>query len=532
MIISIILAIAAAIIMCSTVILELKRDLMMFQQNSYRASRYRTWLSTSKDSTSLWRLTALVILFISLSTFAHPYATIFMSGVFGIACTTHLYGCKYKKPLAWTARATRIYSVACLLTAGIAVASWFICPSSATLAGKFTAVAIGLLAVYCASHIIIILANLILSPVEYAIGRHYYNDAAARLRSMPDLRIIGITGSYGKTSTKHYLYRILSEQFDTLMTPGSFNTTLGVVRTIREYLKPYNEIFIVEMGAKNIGDIKEICDLVHPTMGIITAVGPQHLESFKTIENVQATKFELADALPSDGVIIVNDDFPQIASREVSNCRCERYGIKTRAPWRATDIHYGPDGTDFRITGPDNFELSLHTRLMGEANVSDLLAAVVCAVQLGVNSSKIKAAVASIEPVEHRLSVKRTPGGVTILDDAFNSNPVGSRMALEVLGTMRNGKRIVITPGMIELGAEQYELNMQLGQTIADNVDIAIVVGKYNRDAIAEGIRSKNFPNDRLHLVDSFNEAQSLLVSIAAKGDTVLYENDLPDTFK
>ena len=136
--------------------------------------------------------------------------------------------------------------------------------------------------------------------------------------------MIGITGSYGKTSTKHYLNRILSEQFEVCMTPGSFNTTMGVIRTIREYLKPYDTVFICEMGAKQPGDIKEICDLVHPSVGIITAVGEQHLESFKTIENVQRTKFELIDSLPADGLAIVNDDFEWVANRKVSDVECVR----------------------------------------------------------------------------------------------------------------------------------------------------------------------------------------------------------------
>ena len=142
----------------------------------------------------------------------------------------------------------------------------------------------------------------LLSPVERHINRHYYRDAEHRLQAMPGLKVIGITGSYGKTSTKHYLETILSEHFDVLMTPGSYNTTMGVIRTVREYLKPYHEVFIVEMGAKQRGDIKEICDLVHPGIGIITAVGEQHLESFKSIENVQATKFELVDSLPAGGL--------------------------------------------------------------------------------------------------------------------------------------------------------------------------------------------------------------------------------------
>ena len=514
--------------MAATLTVELRRCLMMLQQNSYRPSRYRAWLASSGDSTSLWRLCGLVVFFIALSPFCKAAAADLLMSIFGATLIVVLARRKYKKPLVMTARASRILAVALLLCALVAVLATVLFP------GGVQAAVVALMGCYCLSHAIIIAANWLLKPVEALITRRYVDDARRRLASMPDLRVVGITGSYGKTSTKHYLHRILSEQFDTLMTPGSYNTTLGVVRTVRELLKPYNEVFICEMGAKNPGDIREICDIVKPTMGIITAVGPQHLETFKTLQRVQATKFELADAIPASGTVIVNNDFEMIASRPVDNCRCLRYAVTADAPWRAQSVVYGPEGTTFTVCGPDGYELPLRTRLMGEANVSDLLAAVVCAHAMGVSDLKIAAAVASIEPVEHRLSVKRTAGGVTILDDAFNSNPVGSRMALEVLGSMKGGKRIVITPGMVELGAEQYELNFELGKTIARNADVAIIVSQTNREALTEGIRAAGrMPEESLHVVDTFAEAQQrVLPTILAKGDTVLYENDLPDTFK
>ncbi len=513
--------------------LELKRDLMMFQQNSYRIDRYHRWLAASSDTTSIWRLAGLVVLFIALSTLSLPWVALTLAGIFAFICSRSLLTASYKKPLVWTARARRLYSCGLTVAALLCVATAFIF-SDGTAGKVLYSTSATLLGCYCGSHLVIAIAAVILSPVEKMINRSYCNDARRILAQMPGLKIIGITGSYGKTSTKHYLYRILSEQFDTLMTPGSYNTTLGVVRTVREHLKPYNEVFIVEMGAKAPGDIKEICDIVHPSMGIITAVGPQHLESFKTIDAVQATKFELADALPSDGLIIVNDDFTKIADRPVSNTRCERYAVNARtAGYRATDIRYTSQGTTFTVTGPSGWSLRLATQLMGECNVSDILAAVVAARTLGVPDTRIASAVAAIGPVEHRLSVKTTPGGITILDDAFNSNPVGSRMALEVLGAFTSGKRIIITPGMIELGAEQRQLNFEFGKTIAAHADVAIIVGKYNREAITDGIRADgSFPGDALHECDTFADAQKILASIAAKGDTVLYENDLPDTFK
>jgi UDP-N-acetylmuramoyl-tripeptide--D-alanyl-D-alanine ligase len=177
--------------------------------------------------------------------------------------------------------------------------------------------------------------------------------------------------------------------------------------------------------------------------------------------------------------------------------------------------------------------LELHTALVGECNVSNLLGAVIVALKLGVPAEKIKYAVSQIEQVEHRLSVRRIPGGLTIIDDAFNSNPSGSKMAVEVLGMMKDeGKRIIITPGMIELGARQVEANTQFGRYIAANADVAIVVGQYNRDAILAGIKDGKMDEANVYAVDSFKDAQITLHSIARAGDIVLYENDLPDTFK
>ncbi|WP_303633188.1 glutamate ligase domain-containing protein, partial [uncultured Muribaculum sp.] len=154
------------------------------------------------------------------------------------------------------------------------------------------------------------------------------------------------------------------------------------------------------------------------------------------------------------------------------------------------------------------------------------------ALYLKVPVDKIQYAISKIEQVEHRLNLKRTPGGITIIDDAFNSNPTGSKMALDVLAGMTKGKRIVITPGMIELGDKQHEYNAELGRHIAASTDVAIIVGEYNRDAILEGLKSADMPEEKVKVVDSFKEAQIVLGSIVKPGDTVLYENDLPDTFK
>lgn len=513
------------------VVMEFRRDLMMLQQNSYRNDRYNRWLSQSQDTTSTMRLVSGAVVLASLSTLSVPVVSLCLVAVTAAVNAIILGRRKYKKPLVMTNRARRLFTV----MFSLAMLIIGVCIVLAAL-DKIQSVFIPViaLAVFCFSHLFVFAANCILAPVEKYINRSYYQDAERILRSMPDLKVIGITGSYGKTSTKHYLNRILSEQFDVMMTPGSFNTTMGVIRTVREYLKPYNEIFIVEMGAKQPGDIKEICDLVHPSIGIVTAVGEQHLESFKTIENVQRTKFELIDSLPADGLAVVNDDFEYVANRAVGNVECLRYAVVNtdNAGYTATDIVYTPRGTEFVLLTPSGERYTFSTRLVGECNVSNLIAAVIVALYLKVPVDKIRYAVGQIEQVEHRLNMKRTAGGVTIIDDAFNSNPTGSKMALDVLAMMKPGKRIVVTPGMIELGDRQEELNREFGRKIAVSADVAIIVGQYNRDAIAEGVESVSGGSAMVYKVDSFKAAQALLATLLAPGDTVLYENDLPDTFK
>lgn len=529
--------IAIYIVCGAYMLLNFKHDIHMLQQNSYRIPRYWRYLSKG-DRMSSWRLVDVALLLLLYSTLLMPRLNELIVAFICLAKIILILRRKFKKPLVFTKRVWRIYGLTAFLAAGAVIAEAICFGNRADVLWQYSGVdltlgTILLLSIF--SWIVVILAVWLLSPVERHINDGFRKDASRILASMPDLKIIGITGSYGKTSTKHYLHRILSEEYDTLMTPGSYNTTMGVIRTIREYLKPYNQVFICEMGAKQLGDIKEICELVHPEIGIVTAVGPMHLETFGSIENVCKTKFELVDSLPSDGLAVVNNDFPASASRKIDNVNVVRYGASPNTKgcdfW-ASDITYGPEGTAFVVNGPNGFRLALQTKLVGECNISNLVAAVIVALRLEVPEEKIRYAVASIEQVEHRLNVKRTPGGITIIDDAFNSNPSGSRMAVDVLSGFREGRRIIVTPGMIELGEQQYELNKELGRHIATNVDKAVIVGEYNREALLEGLRAGGMKEEMIEVVGSFAESQLFLSGFMRAGDTVLYENDLPDSFK
>lgn len=504
-----------------------RHDLHMLQQNSYYNSRYMRFLRGSDEVTSLPRLVLLVALLFMMTTFGMLSWLPLIPAAILVAVAWLVRGreSRSKDPLKLTSRARTIYfttlALMFLLSVIVGIAS---------TVGDGLRVLVALLVL---SPLIMLLANLLLTPVE-AFKRHRYASIAREhLQSQPRTVVIGITGSYGKTSTKHFLTRILSEHYSTLMTPGGYNTTAGVEITIQNYLKPYHEYFVCEMGAKKGGDVKEICDIVSPRMGIITAVGEMHLETFGSIENVQRTKFELADALPDDGFLLVNNDFPMAANRVVTNVVCRHYSVRpgNDVDYWAEDISYSASGTDFIYCSRDGERIELHTRLVGESNISNLIASVAMARHLGVPADKIRFAMLQIEPVEHRLDIKSV-GGITMIDDAYNTNPIGARMALDVLGSMKGGKRIVVTSGMIELGDRQYELNRDLGEYIASHADVAIVIGEYNREAILDGIRAGGMAADAVYTVSTLQEAFAVRDTLLVAGDTWLLQPQLPDTFK
>lgn len=499
-------------------------DTQMFQQNSYRPRRWWRWAVSSRELASrsqLLSLSAAVVF-----AFTWHTAALLVYAAWAVVIAWAEFAMHYKIRLAYTMRIRRLLATRTLLTAAAITLTAIYAPGwtlsvamLATLQGWSVAV------------------NVVNSPIERAISRWYYNDARRILRSMPGLTIIGITGSFGKTSTKNFLYRVLSERYNVVMTPGNFNTTLGVVRTIREQLKPYHQIFIVEMGAKQRGDIREICELVHPSIGIVTSVGEMHLETFGSVENVARTKFELIESLPADGLGIVNID-SEAATTHLSAtktaCSCLTYAIDNpAADYRAVDISYAAQQTTFDVITPAERHDGYMTHILGSGNLLNITAALAVADRLGIDVEAQHTAVVQIRQIEHRLSM-RNSGGITILDDAYNSNPAGAKMALEVLGAFRTeGCRYVVTPGFVEMGHRQYANNRTLGrQMAASDCDAVFVVNEVNRRAICEGLADGGYPAERTHVVASFAEASAALAAIMRTGDVVLYENDLPDSFK
>jgi len=378
----------------------------------------------------------------------------------------------------------------------------------------------------------VLLANLANMPIEHAIRQHYINEAKEKLRSSPSLTVIGITGSYGKTSVKHFLHTLLRAKYNVLMTPGGANVPMSVVRTIREELTAAHEIFICEMGAKNMGDIKELCDIVRPGHGILTSIGPQHLETFGSLENVISTKFELADALPPDGILFANGDDENIATklREYPN-------VITYAPFENGSIYYAEDitadhrGTTFTFVTPQGEKEAFTARLIGRHNVVNLVGAAAAAHTLGVPLRALKGQMRKIAPVRHRLELLDKGNGLLVIDDAYNSNPTGAQAALDTLALFE-GTKILVTPGMIELGPKQEELNFRFGEQAAAVCDSIALVGAAQTRPIKEGILAAGFPPEKLIVEDGLNAALEKVYALPYDGrKVILLENDLPDNY-
>lgn len=367
-------------------------------------------------------------------------------------------------------------------------------------------------------------------PIEKLIFHLYFKDAEKKLLENDRLIRIGITGSYGKTSTKFILAEILSQKYNVLATPASFNTPMGVTRIIRERLAPSHQVFIGEMGARHVGEIGELCRLVHPQIGILTAVGPQHLDTFKTLERIEKTKYELIDALPPDGVGVFWEDGAILSRLYAKTEKPKLLAGKAGADAWAEDVRVTPEGSRFTLCLKGWEPLACETRLLGEHNIQNILVACAVAKLLGLNRDQIARGIQALRPVEHRLQLLRGTGGITVIDDAFNTNPRSSKEALKVLSAF-GGRRVIVTPGMVELGAEEERFNYEFGQAMAKSVDVAVLVGKKHTLPIARGLAEAGFPAENMHVVGSLQEAVALAQGLLRPGDVVMYENDLPDNY-
>lgn len=522
--------------------------LHIFQQEEYDGGRFLAWLRARRAFDR--RASAALAVAVALSLVAGSaaaggwalpvflgLAAVALASVGAIESDPRRIG---KKPLAPTQRARRILWLAWGLDMALAAAAGIVIGWASS--GMAAAVAAGLVLILLvqATPLFLVAATRLLAPMERRINDRFLaeaRDALARLRPT----VVAVTGSYGKTSTKHILAHVLSTVAPTLATPGSVNTPLGIARIVREQLKPHHRFFVVEMGAYGPGSIRRLCELTPPDLAAVTAVGQAHYERFGSIETVADAKFEIAAAtLARGGHVIVNADLVERRFYEPRMAQAPgAYSLVTSDPaadtqaFMISDAEQTNDGIAFTLRHA-GAEHRVTAPLYGLHHCTNVAVAFALAWRLGVPAETVAAALRSTPQVQHRLQVIRAEGQPTLIDDAYNANPVGFASAVELLGRLADDgrRRVLVTPGMVELGERHASEHLRVGRLAGDVVDLALVIGADRIPTFVEGFEQGSRPGRTLHRFPTFAEAKQWLDRNAARDDVVLIENDLPDLYE
>jgi UDP-N-acetylmuramoyl-tripeptide--D-alanyl-D-alanine ligase len=516
----------------------------MFQIEEYESIRFLRWGLTREwlAHRTVWLGLAVGVLALTVAAVLPAARTIAIAIAWlasGAAAQLTWRWTAPKRPLVMTARMRRLLIaggfLAVLLAAGLALGILALHPVVSVV---LVLIAAGL--VTSLSDILLVAANVVTKPAEARIRSHYLALAAKRLTDVNPL-VVAVVGSYGKTSTKHILAQLLQPSVNTLPTRKSFNTLMGVSRAINEDLEPQHRVFVVEMDAYAQGEIAAISDLVHPKLAIVTAIGPQHMERFGTLDRISDAMFEVITALPVDGTAIVHTgDEPGAAlARRASATahRVVRFDLTdseatSGADVVATAIRIDARGCAFQWQwAAEGLDHAVVIPLLGRHQVANVSAALAAVHVLGYSVDAAIAAAASLEQIEHRLQLMRTAGPLAVIDDSYNANPVGVHNGLEVLAAMTGGAKFLVTPGLVELGSVEDAENRRYGAHAATVCDHVIVMSAKTSEALLAGLRGAGMSEDRIHLVDSLEEATAVLRKLSKPGDVVLFANDLPDTY-
>ncbi|GIV61313.1 MAG: Mur ligase [Rhodothermaceae bacterium] len=519
---------------------RLRFFLHLFQLEGYKPAGYLKWLRSHAGDVLFRRshllgLVLLLLAAVGYHVLAAPTLTTLLvlpAWAVAFASSRRYRRDREKKPLALTHRMQRLVAVSALLAFGPVLAGTVIGLRHAGLAG-FLPYLGGLYLADLLAPLWVWLAGWLLQPVERSFQEGFKRRARRHLARRPDLTIVGVTGSYGKTSVKFIIAELLGQRYHVLATPGSYNTPMGICLVVNNQLRPEHQVLVLEYGIRHPGDIRELCAIARPDVAVITTVGVAHLETMGSIENIAQEKGSLITHMKPGGPVVLNVDDPRVAAMaERATGRVWRVSVEghPNADITARDLQYGPDGTTFTVRDEEGHEAVFRTKLLGRHNVLNILLGVAVGRSMGLRLRQMAHAAARLQPVAHRLQL-RQEGPITVIDDAFNSNPVGARNAVEILGRFTTGRRIIVTPGMIELGPRQEEENRLFGHHIAANVDLALLVGEAQTAPIREGLREAGFPDEKVRVVRSLFEAKDFLTTYLRPGDVVLYENDLPDQY-
>ncbi len=396
--------------------------------------------------------------------------------------------------------------------------------------------------------LIFVLSHFVSNIIEKTIAYCFISSAKKILRESNIITTIGITGSFGKTSVKNFMHTILSEKFNSLSTPKSYNTPMGVVKTIRENLNFQHKVFVVEMGADKKGDIHKLCEIVYPNMGVLTSIGKQHLNTFKSFENIIQTKSELSEFIKAiSGIMVFNLDDKNVLDIYLKYS-LKKYGVcidinnhenfeqkrifDNETILSAYNITLSEKGCKFDLLKNNEYFLTAESVLLGKHNILNILLAVAVAVELNLSKNEIITGIRKLKPIPNRLEIKKLANGATLIDNGFNSNPTSAQVSLEVLSLFNKKIKTIITPGLVELANEQYTENYLFGKSIAKVADTAIIVNNVNKNSLTAGLIDGGMEKDKILYFDNFNSSLINYLKTLSANNVVLIENDLPDNYK
>ena len=453
--------------------LKAESYLHIMQLEGYSTNKFEFWMHENKSKIYKWidiyyliaTLSFVILYFAFLNTLVIKSIFYLCINLLLIIMSVIICSKKeaFKKPLVYTKRAKRLATIIhslILLDMFIAILIFLIFTNNIYI---IYPICVGFMSIsyfFCVYYVL--LGNLISVPIENRINKRFYDMACKKIRSLDKLKTVGITGSYGKTSTKFITASILSNKFKIMNTPESYNTPMGISKVINNELNDNYEVFIAELGATKKGDIDEVARLTNPKIGVLTSIGPCHLQTFGSIENIANGKYELIEYLPDDGIAIFNYDNPYV--RELADKTLKEkmlYAVENidNVDVYAKDISVNEIGSVFTLCIKNKGSIKCETSLLGKHNILNILAGVSVATALGMSLEEIRLGIKRILPVKHRLEIIDPKTGILVIDDAFNSNPDGAAAALEVLKEFKNKRKIIVTPGMIELGQIEKKEN-------------------------------------------------------------------------
>jgi len=374
--------------------------------------------------------------------------------------------------------------------------------------------------------IYLIISTLIISPFDKFIKQAIINQAKQKLDSIPHLKIIGLTGSYGKTTTKEMLYDVLSQKYKTVKTEGNLNTPLGIAKTIKEKIAKDTEIFIVEMGAFNQGDIKELCNLTQPDISILTGINESHLERFQTIQNTIATKFEIVKYAKENAIVVLNTLDENIKSN------FEKYidhkKVKTTDNLKVEIKEFFEDGSG-QIIQINNLEIK--TKFIASYIKNTISLVYLTAQELELTNEEIKTGIEKAEPPKHRMNGTLHPNDVLVIDDSYNGNPAGVKEAISTLSHFKSRRKIYITPGLVEMGDRAESIHKIIGYNLSRVADLVILIDNSSSKIIKQSLLQNNFSEEKIKVYGSMLNLEEDLISILRPNDVVIFQNDWPDNY-